>query len=76
MKMKSTSVIVALICVVSLVLSAAFVSDAIKSYGRSLERAALNEPRSWPLPSSFTLDLRLSDNGQPMRFDVNTKTKN
>jgi hypothetical protein len=27
------------------------------------------------LPSAFNLDLRLSDNGQPMRFNVTTKTQ-
>jgi len=73
--MKTTPVIVALICGVSLIISAGSVSSAIKSYGQSLERAALNEPRSWSLPSGFTLDVRLSDNGQPMRFNVTTKNQ-
>jgi hypothetical protein len=71
--MKNTSIIVALVCGVSLIVSAALVSSAIKSYGRSLERAAQLEPRSSSLPSSYTIDLRLSDNGRPMRFDVSTK---
>jgi hypothetical protein len=73
--MKNTSVIVALICGVSLVISAALVSSGIKSYGRSLEIAAAHQPTNWQFPSSFSLDLRLSDNGNPMRFDVTTKTK-
>ena len=73
--MKNTSIIVALICGASLVITAAIMASAIKSFGRSLEQAALNEPRSWSLPSTFMLDLRLSDNGNPMRFDVTTKTK-
>ena len=73
--MKNTSVIVALVIGASLIISAAILSSAIKSYGRSLEIAAANEPRGWSLPSSFSLDLRLSDNGNPMRFDVTTKTK-
>ncbi len=73
--MKNPSVIVALVCGASLIVSAAMLSSAIKSYGRSLEIAASNQPRNWSLPSSFMLDLRLSDNGSPMRFDVSTKNK-
>jgi hypothetical protein len=73
--MKNTSIIVALICGVSLVISAAFVSSAIKSYGRSLEIAAAHQANGWPFPSSFSLNVRLSDDGNPMRFDVTTKTK-
>jgi hypothetical protein len=72
--MKNTSVIVALVVGVSLIISAAILSSAIKSYGRSLEIAAANQPR-FSLPGGFTLDLRLSDGGNPMRFDVTTKTK-
>lgn len=74
--MKSTSIIVALICGVSLTVSVFILSSAIETYGRSLERAAANQPRmSIDIPSSITLDLRLSDNGSPMRFEVSTKTK-
>jgi hypothetical protein len=72
--MKNTSVIVALICGVSLVISAALVANAIKSYGGSLVQAAQCEPRI-SLPTGFTVDLRLSGDGNPMRFDVTTKTK-
>jgi hypothetical protein len=75
--MKNTSVIVALICGVSLIISVFILSSAIESYGRSLERAASNQPRtSIDIPRTITLDLRLGDNGAPMRFDVSTKTKN
>ena len=42
-------------------------------YGRSLEIAAANHPGSIGIPSSFTLDLRLGDNGRPLRVDVSTK---
>jgi len=71
--MKTASIIVALVVGVSLIISAAILSSAIRSYGRSLEIAAANQPRSFSIPSSYTLDFRLGDNGRPMRFDVNTK---
>jgi hypothetical protein len=72
-RMKNTSITVAMVFGVSLIISAAMLSSAIKSYGRSLEIAAANQPRSFSIPSSFSLDLRLSDNGRPMRFDVTSK---
>jgi len=73
--MKNTAIIVALIAGISLITATAIMASAIKAYGRSLELAAANQPRSWSLPSSFTFDLRLSDNGNPMRFEVSSKTK-
>jgi len=72
--MKNTSVIVALVAGVSFIISAAILSSAIKAYGRSLEIAAASQPRL-SIPPGFTLDLRLSDGGRPMRFDVTTTTK-
>ncbi len=73
--MKNTSVLVALIIGIAIIVSSAMFSSAVKAFGRSLEVAAANQPRGWSLPSGFTLDLRLSDNGNPMRFEVSTKTK-
>ena len=71
--MKSTSVIVALVVGVSLIVSAAILSDAIKAYGRSLEIAAANQPRSAGIniPANFTV--RVEGGGNPLRFDVNSK---
>jgi hypothetical protein len=73
--MKNTSVIVAIVAGVSLIISSAILSSAVKAYGRSLEIAAAHQPPAFSIPSSFTFDLRLSDNGNPMRVDVTTKTK-
>jgi hypothetical protein len=72
--MKNASVIVALVVGVSLIISAAILSSAIKAYGRSLEIAATNQPRLG-IPPGFTVDLRLSDGGNPMRFNVTTTTR-
>jgi hypothetical protein len=69
--MKNTSVIVALIVGVSLIVSAAILSSAIKQYGRSLESAASNQPRSVDVPSRFTVSLE--SGSSPVRFDVNSK---
>jgi hypothetical protein len=52
--MKNTTVIVALICGLSLIISAAIVSSAVKSYGQSLERAALNGPKTSLFPPNIT----------------------
>jgi hypothetical protein len=70
--MKNQPVIVAFVVGVSLIISAAIFSSAIKAYGRSLEIAAANQPR-FSIPSGFTVDLRLSDSN-PLRFDVSTRT--
>lgn len=69
--MKNTSVIVALAIGVSLIVSVAMMSAAIKEYGRSLERAASNQPRSAGIPEHFTVSRQ--SGGSPVRFDVNNK---
>ncbi len=70
--MKNTSVIVALIVGVSLIVSAAILSSAIKQYGGSLERAAHSSARSVvDIPSHFTVSLESGNS--PVRFDVNSK---
>jgi hypothetical protein len=69
--MKNTSVIVALIVGVSLIVSAAILSAAIKEYGRSLEKAASNQPHPGSIPSHFTVSLESGNS--PVRFDVNRK---
>ncbi|MBA4149992.1 MAG: hypothetical protein H0X66_17915 [Verrucomicrobia bacterium] len=69
--MKNTSVIVALVVGVSLIVSAAILSSAIKDYGRSLERAASNQPRTVKMPERFTVSLESGNS--PVRFDVNSK---
>ena len=73
--MKYTSVIVALIVGVTLIVSTAIFSfaikDAIKEYGRSLEKAAIHQPRPMDMPSRFTVSFEGGKN--PLRFDVNSK---
>jgi hypothetical protein len=68
--MKNTSVVVALVVGVSLIVSTAILSSAIKQYGRSLEQAASNQPRSVGIPEHFTVSLESGHS--PVRFDVNS----
>jgi hypothetical protein len=69
--MKNTSVIVALVVGVSLIISAAILSSALKDYGRSLERAATYQPRSVSIPEHFKISLE--SGSSPVRFDLNSK---
>ena len=72
--MKYTSVIVALIVGVTLIVSTAIFSSAIKEYGRSLEKAAIHQPNPMiipQIPQRFTVSFEGGKN--PLRFDVNSK---
>jgi len=69
--MKYTSVIVALIVGVTLIVSTAIFSSAIKEYGRSLEKAAIHQPNPMIIPQRFTVSFEGGKN--PLRFDVNSK---
>ena len=69
--MKYTSVIVALIVGVTLIVSTAILSSAIKEYGRSLVEAARHQPRPNQIPSRFTFSFE--GGKHPLRFDVNGK---
>ncbi len=69
--MKNTSVMVALVAGISLMVSTAFLSSAIKEYGRSLERVASSTPRAVDIPSRFTVSFE--GGHSPLRFDMNTK---
>ena len=70
--MKNTSIFVALIVGISLIVSAAILSSAIKGYGYSLEKAAANQARSGVnIPNHFTVSLESGNS--PVRFNVNSK---
>jgi len=69
--MKNTSVIVAIVVGISLIVSAAILSSAIKDYGHSLERAASSQPRPLDIPSKFTLSVE--GGNSPLRVDVKSK---
>jgi hypothetical protein len=71
--MKSIYVIVALVFGVSLIVSTAILSSAIKAYGRSLEIAAINQPRVNGIPTSYSATVSLVGGNLPLRFDVNSK---
>jgi len=71
--MKNTSVIVALIVGISLIVSAAILSSGIKEYGRSLERAAGKQPRSVSVDMPSRFSISLESGNTPVRFDVNSK---
>ena len=70
--MKNTSVIVALVAGISLILSASILAFAIREYGQSLERASDHQPRPVDIPSRITVSLESGMN--PLKFNVNTFT--
>lgn len=70
--LKNTTVLVALIVGICVIICTSMLSAAIMAYGRSLERVAeIQRPSSIPnFPSSFRVHI---EGGNPLRFDVNTK---
>jgi hypothetical protein len=66
--MKNTSVIVALIVGICLIVSTAILSSAIKDYGRSLAGAAFHQPRPVVIPERFTVSFQ--GGNSPLRFEV------
>jgi hypothetical protein len=73
--MKDSTVSAAVVLGICLVVSAFFLSSAIKDYGKSLERAALNQPlnpsSSVSIPANFTVSL--TGGNVPLRFDVTNR---
>lgn len=67
--MKHPSVIAAIVAGVSLIVSVSILSFALKDYGRSLERAAVNQPNpTIAIPSHFTISFESGNS--PVRLDV------
>lgn len=67
--MKHPSVIAAIVVGVSLIVSVSILSFALRNYGRSLERAAGNQPNpTITIPSHFRISFESGNS--PMRLDL------
>ncbi len=70
--MKNNTAIAAIAIGISMVISSSFIASAIKSYGKSLEKAAsYSRSPSIHIPSSIDIDF--GGGNRPVRIDVTEK---
>jgi hypothetical protein len=69
--MKQSSVIVAIVIGVSLIVSVSILSSALRDFGRSLERAAINQRApTFTVPDRFRIGFE--SGSSPVRLNVDT----